>query len=193
MTNVILATTSHYRQALFKRLAIPFQAIGPNVNEDAFKNKGLSLIELTETLALLKARDLAIKYPDSIIIGSDQAVGLNNLVFSKPGTVARAIEQLQSLSGQTHQLVTAVAIIKGPKEVLFHQVTNLKMRVLTPTQIQNYVSLDNPLDCAGSYKIEEHGISLFESIVGQDFNSIIGLPLMETLSKLQSEFQIEFL
>jgi len=193
MSQIILATTSKYRQALFKRLAIPFQAIGPNVNEDAFKNKGLSLVELTETLALLKARDLAKKYPDSIIIGSDQAVGFIDQVFSKPGTADKAIEQLQSLSGKIHQLVTSVAIIQGSKEVLFHQVTLLKMRELSLSQIQNYIKLDNPLDCAGSYKIEEHGIALFESVDGQDFNSIIGLPLMETLSKLKSEFQVDFL
>ncbi|PIP94494.1 MAG: septum formation protein Maf [Bdellovibrio sp. CG12_big_fil_rev_8_21_14_0_65_39_13] len=193
MSKIILATTSSYRQALFKRLAIPFQAIGSNVNEDAFKNKGLSLIELTETLALLKARDLARKYPDSIIIGSDQAVGFNDLVFSKPGTAEKAMEQLASLSGKTHQLVTSVAIIQGSKEILFHQVTQLKMRELTLSQIKNYISLDSPLDCAGSYKIEEHGIALFESIAGQDFNSIIGLPLMETLSILRNEFQVDFL
>lgn len=190
MTKVILASTSKYRQALFKRLAIPFSSIAPNVDEDKFKQEFNNLTELTRVLAKAKANEVFNKHPDKIVIGSDQAVGFENQIFSKPGSKQKALSQLLELSGKTHKLVTSVCIKSADKEIIFSHETRLKMKSLEPEQIMEYLEIDKPFDCAGSYKIEECGITLFEQIDSTDFNSIIGLPLLETSQILSREFSI---
>lgn len=186
MSKIILASSSPYRKALLERLGISFECVSPNVNEDSFKEKISDPIELAETLAKEKASAVAKDYPDAIVIGSDQLLHFEGKNFGKSGTQEKAFEQLTMLSGKTHQLITSWSI---KNSLIIHTETNittLKMRILTENDIKNYLSADNPVDCAGSYKLELKGISLFEKIETSDHTAIVGLPLLALGSYLRS-------
>ena len=185
---LILASTSVYRQALLSRLGFPFTSKAPQVDEDQYKGKGLSLVELTRKLAELKASAISKDDSNAVVIGSDQALGFEDQIFSKPLHFDKAKSQLKLLQGREHQLVTSVCIMSSTQKEIFHNITTLKMKALTDTQIETYLNLDKPFDCAGSYKLEEHGIALFESIESLDFNSIVGLPLLQTSQILEKQF-----
>ena len=179
MPKIILASTSPYRKQLLERLAIPFICVPPEVDEDQYKAKNLPPKELAQILAREKAQAVAKKYPDHIVIGSDQLAHLGEKILNKPKVFETALTQLQELNGKIHQLITAVCIL-GPNNQIFEHIdiTELKMKNLSLDQLHRYIKIDNPLDCAGSYKIEEHGISLFESIISADSTAIMGLPLL---------------
>lgn len=179
---ILLASTSKYRAQLLAQLKVPFEAHAPiNVNEEEFKNKGLQPVELAQKLALLKAQSLVSKFSHHLIIGSDQVIALEGEIFGKPGSKEKAILQLKKFRGKTHQLITAVAMIKSTELITFEESAELAVRSdLTDEEIQRYVDLDNPIDCAGSYKLESLGPSLFESIQCRDHSSITGLPLIKT-------------
>lgn len=178
MFPLILASTSRYRYELLSRLAVEFTAVAPNVDEDSFKNKSLDPVELAKTLALEKARAVARNNPHATVIGSDQVAALGETILDKPGTASNAKAQLTLMSGKNHALHTAVALVHPKGEVVFIESAELYMKNLTEAQIDRYITSDNPLDCAGSYKIESLGITLFDKIQTQDFTSITGLPLM---------------
>lgn len=182
MRKLILASTSKYRKELLARLNLDFECISPGVEEEKYKNDGLTPLELSSKLARLKAQVVADLYPDSVVIASDQVAALNDLIFDKPGSKENALKQLLQLSGKKHNLFTAVSIIHPHGVFDFVDTTNLYMKNLTEKQILRYLQQDEPYDCAGSYKIETLGISLFDKIETQDFTAIIGLPLL-TLSK----------
>jgi len=181
---LILASTSPYRAALLSRLRLPFVQAGSEVDEDSFKSKILDPLELTKTLAFEKASSVFRGNPSSIIIGGDQVSTFNGEILGKPGDRDKAIAQLIKLQGATHQLMTSTCILSEKEKVLWTEVTTLKMRPLTEEQCIRYVQKDNPIDCAGSYKIEEHGITLFESIEGDDQSAIVGLPLIRLTQEL---------
>ena len=174
---LILASTSKYRRELLQRLAIPFESQAPLFDEE--KEKGLNLTPraLAEHLALKKAESLA--KDGFVVIGGDQLVSFEGRILGKSHTPEKAVEQLLSMQGKTHELVTAICVFDGMKTIPYTDITRLTMRSLTRAQAEHYVSLDNPIDCAGSYKIEKHGIMLFDKIDSQDFTAITGLPLME--------------
>lgn len=176
---LILASTSKYRGALLAQLGRPFEAIAPGVDEDQLKAQGLSPTLLATELAKLKAEAVFKKRPDACVIGSDQVCMLNGELLGKPGTKIKAIEQLQKMQGQHHELITAVTILSPLGEIHFHNRTLLFMRPLNLKEITHYVDHDLPLDCAGSYKLETTGIKLFEKIEMDDHTSIIGLPLIQ--------------
>ena len=176
---LILASTSKYRGELLRQLGIPFEAFAPGVDEDQLKHQGLSPTQLAMELARLKSQAVYHKRPEACVIGSDQVCMLNGELLSKPGTVEKAIEQLSKMQGQHHELITAVTILSPAGEISFHNRTLLFMRPLTQDQIKSYVNEDQPLDCAGSYKLETKGIKLFEKIEMDDHTSIIGLPLIQ--------------
>ena len=184
---LILASTSKYRREQLQKLSYEFEAVAPEYDEEVLKQSGLSLINLSSELALGKAVSLKKRYPESYIIGSDQIAHLGELRLSKPGNFVRASEQLALMAGKTHTLTTSVAIV-GPDnfQTLFTNQTHLKMRTLTNAEIESYLKLDTPFDCAGSYKIESFGISLFEAIETTDFTAIIGLPLLELAKELRT-------
>ena len=188
MGNLILASGSPYRQELLKRIASKFQVIVPQVDEDAVKQSGLSPVDVATCLARMKAAAVAADHPDAVVIGSDQLVDLNGRILCKPGTAERACQQLQDMSGQSHRLLTAVCVMgPGPgQERCFLQETVLWMRPLDHEEISAYVSRDQPLDCAGSYRIEAAGISLFEKIDTGDFTAIMGLPLIQLAAELRA-------
>lgn len=185
--SVVLASTSRYRAALLRRLGISFTCIAPEVDEDAWKQHGLPPQKLAEVLANVKSDDVLqrIARNNAIVIGSDQVCALDEQVLDKPGSHDAAVDQLLRLSGREHQLITAVSLRHGMQTRLHTDITRLQMRVLTRKEIERYVAADEPWDCAGSYKLEERGICLFERIESSDHSAITGLPLIALTTLLR--------
>jgi septum formation protein len=180
---LVLASTSRYRRALLDRLGVPYVAVAPDCDEDAWKDRGLAPVALAVALARAKAASVVAldpaRYGGCHVLGSDQLVDLDGVVLGKPGTVDAAIAQLERMAGREHRLVTAVALQAPDGSVReLVDVHRLRMRALDRAALARYVARDAPLDCAGAYKIEEGGIALFASIVGDDFTAIVGLPLL---------------
>ncbi|MCT4641255.1 MAG: Maf family protein [Bacteriovoracaceae bacterium] len=182
MKRLILASSSKYRKELLDKLGIEYDAISPNIDEDFYKKTIHDPKELSTILAKQKAKAIFKQYPTATIIGSDQVCHFNGKILSKTKSVKKSIEVLKGLSGNTHELITSFCLIQGDKEILHTNITQLKMKVLTQSQIEKYVKEDNPIDCAGSYKLEQRGICLFDSIECCDHTAIIGLPII-ALSK----------
>lgn len=185
MAELVLASTSPYRRALLERLGLPFRARDPAIDEDLYKQHGQSPRALADLLAQRKAESVRSTEPSAIVLGSDQVAALDELILGKPGSEESAIEQLTRLSGRTHELVTAVAIWTGAGFRTFTDVTRLRMRPLNRQEIDRYVAADRPFDCAGAYKIESRGISLFEKIESDDHTAIMGLPLIAVCTMLR--------
>ncbi|MCB9641101.1 MAG: septum formation protein Maf [Myxococcales bacterium] len=185
---VILASTSSYRRALLKQIGLPHEACAPGLDEAPFHARVSSPKPLAEELAEAKARALCERYPQALILGSDQVAELDGEILHKPGTVERACAQLQATAGRALRLWTSVALVDAvTSEAWVHtSLHTLKMRSLREEQVKRYVQRDQPLDCAGSFKIESEGIALFESIDGEDYTAIIGLPLMGVVSLLEA-------
>jgi septum formation protein len=175
---LVLASTSRYRRALLERLGIPFRCRAPRVDEESFKTAGLEPRALTALLARAKILGVREEEPHSIVIGSDQLVACDGRVFGKPGDVAAAVDQLVALSGRSHELITALVVCDEDRAIEHLDVAILHMRALGREEIERYVAADLPLDCAGSYKLEERGIVLFERIESADHTAITGLPLI---------------
>jgi septum formation protein len=176
MKKLILASTSKYRQAQLTQLGLPFEAKKPLIDEENEKDPSLTPQKLAEKLAFLKAQSL--KATGSVVIGGDQLVAHRGLILGKPHTRERAIEQLLNMQGATHELITAICVFDGEHPTPYVDITRLTMKPLSRLQIERYVDLDQPLDCAGAYKIERHGMMLFEKIESADFSAIQGLPLL---------------
>lgn len=182
---LVLASTSRYRWALLERLGVPFRAVAPACDEESLKNPQLAPQALAELLAESKAASLLPEYAQSVIIGSDQICTVDNYILHKPGTAARAVEQLLRLQGRSHRLITAMTVIHGSLRWRHTDVTTLVMRTHSASALQRYVEADQPLDCAGAYKLEQRGISLFERIDSVDQSAIVGLPLIALAGKLR--------
>jgi septum formation protein len=180
-STLLLASESPYRRELLGRLKIPFSSERPAMDEEALKKTlgPLAPSELAQKLALAKARSLSKSHPDQWILGSDQILCLGTQTFGKSHSREGAIQQLESLSGKTHELLTAWALVCGDQEKIGLHRSRIVMRKLSSIEIERYVDLERPFDCAGSYKMESLGISLVESIETSDFTSIVGLPLLE--------------
>ncbi len=185
MRKLILASTSPYRRSLLERLGMPFAAIPPRCEEHV--DPSLSPPELVKQLASAKAASLAPEYPDSIIIGSDQVLVSNGKIIGKPGSPVRAREQLREMAGGVHTFFTGLAVIDAKNDLTFTDCVpfTVTLRRLTDTEIRDYVARENPVDCAGSFKIEGLGISLMEKMEGEDYTALIGLPLISLNSMLR--------
>ncbi|MCA9069609.1 MAG: septum formation protein Maf [Planctomycetaceae bacterium] len=180
---LILASTSPYRKAQLQQLQIPFDVMASNVDEEEFKRREHRPRGLALQLALAKAEQIAKDHPDAVVIGGDQLVSFDSEILGKPHTQEKAIEQLMQLSGQKHVLITAVAVChRGVRQTHLDE-TQMWMRHFNHDTAERYVEIDQPLDCAGAYKIESLGISLFERIETKDHTAITGLPLL-AISKL---------
>ena len=179
MPKLILASTSKYRKALLQRIGLEPECIAPGVDEEAFKQEFSDPVELAVKLAEAKARAVVVRFPGEIVIGGDQLATIHGAVLGKPGTVEAAVDQLEVLSGHTHTLVTAMTVI-GPDgtEYSHLDLSYLTMRALGRKDLARYVARDLPIDCAGSYKLEEAGVALFERVQTDDYNAITGLPLL---------------
>ncbi|MEE2744537.1 MAG: nucleoside triphosphate pyrophosphatase [Bdellovibrionota bacterium] len=175
---IILASTSPYRKELLERLQIPFTSRNPEVDETLLKKEISNPEDLAIGLAELKAKN-AIKNESEITIGSDQVLNLEGEILGKPGNKEKAIEQLLKMQGKEHTLITAVCVTDSLKTKTFISKAHMKMRRLDIDAITRYVERDTPFNCAGSYKLESLGISLFESINVDDATGIVGLPLVK--------------
>jgi len=188
---LILASTSPYRKILLSRLGIPFVTAKPQCDEELLKSQFQGTPqELSEFLSLEKAKSISSE-PGACVIGGDQILLFKGEILGKPQNHEKAFEMLSQLQGHQHTLLTSMAILPFDKPpVLVSHKTQLSMKKLTQEQIENYLKLDLPYDCAGSYKIEKHGIGLFNQIITDDFTGIEGLPLLQ-LSQILSNLGIE--
>ena len=193
MKPLILASTSPYRADLLKKLGIPFECIKPNFDEEAAKNELLkgqaSPLIVAEALSRGKAKSL--HRGDAVVIAGDQLVNFKSGILGKPHDFKTAKTQLQKMRGTQHQLITAVTIQTFETVIHLNHLTNLTMRNLSDSEIENYLKKDEPYDCAGSYKIEKSGLLLFSHIETDDFSAIQGLPLLWIAEKLK-ELGYEF-
>lgn len=175
---LVLGSTSAYRRSLLERLGIPFTVAAPNVDESMLP--GEQPIDLAHRLARAKAENVAERQAKSLVIGSDQLAVSGRDILGKPGSGERAIAQLRQLSGQRVTFYTAVHVINS--ETRSNEghldVTTVHFRTLTDEEIQSYVARDKPYHCAGGFKVESLGISLFSRIESQDPTALIGLPLI---------------
>ncbi len=184
---LVLASGSRYRRELLEQLGVPFDVSSPDVDESRLHREAPDA--MAARLARAKARAVAEDRPDAWVIGSDQVIALEQRVFGKPGTAEAAVDQLLTLQGRTHRLVTAVCIVSpaGMAESLV--AFEMKMRSASRQTLAQYVAEDDPIDCAGSYRIESRGIRLFEYMRGDDYTAIVGLPLTTVVTLLhQTEF-----
>jgi septum formation protein len=190
---IILASTSPYRRKLLQQLNLTFSVESPAVDEAVLKKTAqVSLPDLPLYLARKKAESVAALFPNDIVIGSDQMGLFDHKSLDKPGTKDKAVLQLKKLQGSTHQLLTALCVIHRGKLFQHLDITELTMRPLNDAQIKNYVDLENPVDCAGSYKFEGLGIALFEKVQTKDPSAIVGLPLM-ALTQILESIQVQVL
>jgi septum formation protein len=186
VSRLILASTSRYRRELLARLRLPFEAIAPGVDEDALP--GESPPALAQRLALRKARAVAQRHPDAVVIGSDQVAELDGRSLGKPGQHDRAVQQLRAMRGRDVRFHTAVAVLCAARG--FEQQALVTVRVhfrdLTDAEIERYLTLEQPYDCAGSAKCETLGIALVDAIESDDPTALIGLPLIRTSAMLRA-------
>lgn len=185
---LILASTSPYRKELLSRLHLTFKTARPDADETPLT--GEMPEELALRLAVLKAESLAAEYPNSLIIGSDQVSTLDDIApVGKPGSVERAYEQLKASSGNTVIFYTGLCVLNtttNQKETLVDRY-EIQFRELSDAEIERYIELEMPLDCAGSFKSEGLGSALFARHLGADPTSLIGLPLIALCSALQRQ------
>ncbi len=174
---IILASTSTYRRQLLERLRLPFVCEAPRIEE--IQHVGESVESMVARLARDKAAAIARLHPAALVIGSDQAASLGGRALGKPGDPERAIEQLLHCAGQRVQFHTAVCLL-GPDgaERGALDTTTVRFRALDEAEIRRYVEVEMPIDCAGSFKCEGLGISLFEGIDSEDPTALVGLPLI---------------
>lgn len=182
---LILGSTSRYRKELLTRLRIPFETASPDVDETPHSNE--SPKDLALRLALAKARAVALKYPEAVVIGSDQVADLEGTPLGKPGNHANAILQLQRMRGKTVIFQTALSVVciaTGYERTDLAEV-KVKFRDLSDAEIETYLRAEEPYDCAGSAKSEGLGIALLDAIDNDDPTALIGLPLIRTCQMLR--------
>ncbi len=186
MPPLVLASTSIYRKQLLERLGLPFVTDRPDLDESALPDE--SPTATAERLALAKARVVAGRHPGALIIGSDQVAHAGTERFGKPGSVERAIGQLQAMRGKSIFFHTALCLFdnRDGSHQLEAVSTEARFRLLSDEEIQRYVLRELPLDCAGSAKSEGLGISLLEYMRGDDPNALIGLPLIALCRMLRN-------
>ncbi len=183
---LILGSTSIYRRELLGRLRLPFSVESPHVDETTLP--GESPAALAQRLALAKAQAVATRFPDAVVIGSDQVADLEGVALGKPGEHARAVLQLRQMSGQLVIFQTAIAVVclaSGFCQQALAQV-RVKFRELSDSEIENYLRAEQPYDCAGSAKSEGLGIALLERIDNDDPTALVGLPLIRTAALLRA-------
>ena len=184
---IVLASSSPFRRELLMRLGIPFTTDNPSIDETPLPAEKPE--ETALRLSRSKALAVAERYPDGLIIGSDQVAFFGTHVFGKPGTHSKAKEQLRAMSGQTVNFFTGLCVLNSQqgKIHLHGEPTLVTFRSLTEVQIENYLIKEKPYNCAGSAKSEGLGIAIIEKIQGNDPNALIGLPLIALCKLLAME------
>lgn len=187
MQPIILGSSSPYRSELLAKLKLPFTTASPNIDESPLV--GESPAQLVLRLAENKARKVAESNLSALVIGSDQVAVLDDEILGKPGSSDNAVAQLQAASGKTVVFLTGLALYNAANQQMQSLVEpfEVQFRTLSEQQIRRYVDLEQPLDCAGSFKSEGLGISLFSELRGSDPNSLIGLPLIRLTDMLAAQ------
>ena len=177
-SRLVLASTSKYRRALLERLQLPFTVNGSLVDESHADDEDPTA--LVHRLSKAKAEAVSSRYPDGVVIGSDQVAVRGRILLGKPLTPDRCFEQLRDASGQRVTFYTGVHVIdlRGRRYEAHVDTTTVSFRTLSDAEIRNYIAKDQPFDCAGGFKVESLGISLFERIDSQDPTALMGLPLI---------------
>ena len=180
MNPLILASTSPYRRMLLERLGLPFETVRPEVEEVHIVGENPS--ERALRLAVAKAEAVAARHAGAVVIGSDQVAATGHQVLDKPGDAATCRSQLATLSGTDARFYTGCAVIgpgpAGSVRLVHLDTTTVFFRSLSAMEIERYVEREKPFDCAGGFKVEALGITLFESIESKDPTGLIGLPLI---------------
>lgn len=184
---LVLASTSPFRKQLLEKLQQPFLTEKPNVDETALA--GESAQQLVERLAIEKAKAVTPHFENALIIGSDQVCINNGQILGKPHNFENALQQLKAASGKSITFYTGLALVNSKtgnvQSLVEPYVVNF--RELSDEMITNYLNKEQPYNCAGSFKSEGYGISLFDSFAGKDPNSLIGLPLISLIKMLENE------
>lgn len=181
---IVLASSSPYRRALLERFLDQYETVSPDIDES--NESGLEPAELATYLARKKAEAVAVKARDSLIIGADQLAVLNQTVLGKPGDHQKAVEQLLAASGQVVTFLTAVCILDPVNRTRYEHTdkTTVSFREFDRRLAEAYLRLDEPYDCAGSFKLEGAGFVLFESVKTDDPTALIGLPMIWVAERL---------
>jgi septum formation protein len=184
---LVLASSSPYRRSLLQRLAMPFTWASPDIDETPLPNE--SIVQLTQRLAQTKAQALASQFPQALLIGSDQACAIegSSQILGKPGNFVAAQKQLFACSGKTVCFHTSLVLLNSQTQQFWrsHDEYRVHFRSLSTDEITYYLQQEQPYDCAGSFKAEGLGITLFQSLQGRDFHSLIGLPLLSLCELLR--------
>ncbi len=185
MLPIILASGSPYRRRLLEQLGLAFEWASPDTDETALPAETPEM--LVQRLAHAKAKALALRYPQHLIIGSDQAASFDSRILGKPGHIDNARRQLQACRGQRVEFVTGLCLLNSHTKQHDTVVERFSVvfRDLTDEQIERYLEREQPFDCAGSFKVEGLGIALFERLEGDDPNALIGLPLIRLVTLLE--------
>jgi len=187
MTKLVLGSTSPFRREILQRLGLPFDTAAPNVDEAQLPDE--SPQELVKRLSVAKAQAVASQFPDALIIGSDQVAVIDDDILGKPGNHDRAVEQLRRASGRSVNFYTGLCLYNSRTKQHQLDVVSFEVvfRKLTDRQIERYLQREQPYNCAGSFKSEALGITLFEAMRGDDPTALIGLPLIRLTSMLVEE------
>lgn len=182
---LILGSTSPYRRQLMERLQYPFATAAPDIDET--RRMGESARDMVLRLSLQKAQKVAEQHPDALIIGSDQCAVLNEQVIGKPGTHENAVQQLQNSSGETVYFLTGLCLYDSHDGSYQLDVVPFQVdfRELTKGEIDRYLRKDQPYNCAGSFRSESLGITLFKRMTGDDPTALMGLPLIRLSEMLR--------
>lgn len=183
MTPLILGSSSPYRRELLERLRVPFTIDSPNIDEAPLPNE--TAVDLCKRLSIAKAHAVAQRHPASWVIGSDQVAVLGDKIYGKPGTHSNAVAMLKQLSGNTLQFHTALCLLDTQTKAYQQDIVTIEaqFRFLDAAEIEHYLQVEKPYDCAGSAKSEGLGITLLERMTGDDPSALVGLPLI-SLSKM---------
>jgi septum formation protein len=183
---LVLGSTSRYRHELLSRLHVPFDVAAPQVDETPMP--GELCAALAQRLALAKAQAVAAKFPQAVVIGSDQVADLQGQPLGKPGTHERAVAQLRQMRGQTVIFQTAIAVVCADSGFTQQDMAAVRVvfRNLSDAEIETYLRIEQPYDCAGSAKSEGLGIALLERIDNDDPTALIGLPLIRTARMIRA-------
>lgn len=184
---LVLASTSPFRKAILDKLGVKFDTASPETDETPLEKE--SPKELVERLSIAKAKAVAEKVSNSLVIGSDQVSVINNEIIGKPHTHENAVKQLKNASGKTVTFYTGLCLYNSDTQKYHSEVVpfDVVFRELSEQQIDSYLRKEEPYNCAGSFKSEALGIVLFEKLIGDDPNTLMGLPLIRLVKMLEKE------
>lgn len=186
---LILASGSPRRSELLRELGVDFSVVVSDASE--IHNEQLTAVETSQLNAYRKARAVAKKHPDALVLGADTLVALDTTLLGKPRNREEAYRMLKQLQGRTHRVVTGVCLLhlRGHRQKLFADATDVTFRPLDTAQIRDYLARINPLDKAGAYAIQESGDKIVEAIAGS-FTNVVGLPVERLRAELEQWEQI---